>query len=623
MMNRKMARYSLLLISLSWPLVHATPCPAAGHVVLDGTLGSSGPLSGPDFNITANLGKTVGNNLFQSFSQFDLAQGDTARFTGPMNIQNIIARVTGGNASTINGTIDSTAMPKANFFFINPFGVLFGPNSRVSVSGSFAVTSASYVKLADGGRFDAVNTANDVLTTGPVSAFGFSGKPGTISFAPGSVSFDQGTLAASAAQSFSVIGGDITLNGATILAPGGRINLISVKSAGELVLDVTDFTALPDMSGFSNLGKITVQDTDGIQSTVATSGDGGGQIVIHGGTLVVQNSGIDANTTGGSDAKGVDIDITDDLIINGGIIASFTFGAGRGGDITIQAGALTMLNDAKIDAETKSSGAGGNITITATDTIDAENLSAISTATVGEGPGGGITLTAKSIRLDGRAGVVAGNSDGFDGTDNSGDITIYTGSLDVLNGSQITAQSKTPNSGNITITANSNIRVLNGSITASGVQEGGSITLSSPTSVYLLKSELSASATISGGNIKVDPPVVALNQSSVTATAPVGQGGNITFVTKGFLQQESTISVFGGVASGIITIQSPNVDLTGIIAPLPVSLFDAEAQLQPYCGLELSGNVSSFLVRGKGGVALEPSGASPSFELPPSDNETR
>ena len=72
------------------------------QVVLDGKFGS-GAVPGPNYNITPDLGRTVGNNLFHSFTQFDLRAGEIARFSGPANvqIQNILSRVTGGSPSSI------------------------------------------------------------------------------------------------------------------------------------------------------------------------------------------------------------------------------------------------------------------------------------------------------------------------------------------------------------------------------------------------------------------------------------------------------------------------------------------------------------------------------------------
>src|SRR6185503_13421738 len=143
----------------------------ASSVVLDGKLGPSGPLSGPNYNITEDLGRRVGNNLFHSFAQFNLDAGDVATFSGPANIQNILSRVTGGSASSIDGTIRSS-ISGANFFLINPAGILFGPNAALDVSGTFAASTANYLKLAGGARFVAALDADDsMLSTDPIVAF--------------------------------------------------------------------------------------------------------------------------------------------------------------------------------------------------------------------------------------------------------------------------------------------------------------------------------------------------------------------------------------------------------------------------------------------------------------------
>ena len=53
---------------------------AVAQVVMDSTLGQAGPLAGPNFQIPANLGKTVGNNLFHSFAEFSLTSDQSAIF---------------------------------------------------------------------------------------------------------------------------------------------------------------------------------------------------------------------------------------------------------------------------------------------------------------------------------------------------------------------------------------------------------------------------------------------------------------------------------------------------------------------------------------------------------------
>ena len=145
----------------------------AGAVVTDGTVGPARALAGPTFAVTAGLGQQRGGNLFHSFSRFDLQKGEAAEFSGPASVHNVLARVTGG-PSNVDGTIRCT-IPAASFYLINPAGVVFGPNAALDVQGSFAVTTADVVKLADGGAFHATNPAASVLTTAAPAAFGFLG----------------------------------------------------------------------------------------------------------------------------------------------------------------------------------------------------------------------------------------------------------------------------------------------------------------------------------------------------------------------------------------------------------------------------------------------------------------
>ncbi|MEK8019207.1 MAG: filamentous hemagglutinin N-terminal domain-containing protein [Candidatus Parabeggiatoa sp.] len=85
----------LLIISLS---INA-------EITTDGTLGSRAHLPGPDYQIGADLGRQHGGNLFHSFQDFNLSSPESATFSGPNNVSNVISRVTGGNPSNIDGLI--------------------------------------------------------------------------------------------------------------------------------------------------------------------------------------------------------------------------------------------------------------------------------------------------------------------------------------------------------------------------------------------------------------------------------------------------------------------------------------------------------------------------------------
>ena len=68
---------------------------ALGQVTVESSFGNAGALAGPNFQIPDTLGKTVGGNLFHSFSDFNIQTGESATFTGPDSINNILGRVTG------------------------------------------------------------------------------------------------------------------------------------------------------------------------------------------------------------------------------------------------------------------------------------------------------------------------------------------------------------------------------------------------------------------------------------------------------------------------------------------------------------------------------------------------
>jgi len=206
-----------------------------GAVVVDGSLSSAKTptvLSGPNYAITPDLGKQVGNNLFHSFQSFNLTKGEVATFSGPTNVANVLTRVTGGQASTIDGTIRCT-IPNANFYLMNPAGVLFGPNANLDVSGSFAVTTANYIKMADGSRFSAfINPSEDtILTTAPPTGFGF------LAAAPSAIVIDGSSLAVGQDKSLSIVGGKALPNAAQIGASNGpvRIQADDIEIIGSVI----------------------------------------------------------------------------------------------------------------------------------------------------------------------------------------------------------------------------------------------------------------------------------------------------------------------------------------------------------------------------------------------------
>src|SRR3954454_9917229 len=208
---RQAMPHGLPLCRLGPPLlaVLLSALPAQAQIVTDGSVGPKVSLRGGQIEIGADLGTRRGNNLFHSFEKFGIAPGQTATFTGPGDIRNVISRVTGGEASKIDGTLASR-VGQADLYFLNPAGVLFGPNAKLDVPGSLHVSTAPELRFADGARFSALDKTGSGLTVAPPEAFGLLDQT------PGRITVDQSRLRLAPGKTFSLVGGDIDLAGGTV-----------------------------------------------------------------------------------------------------------------------------------------------------------------------------------------------------------------------------------------------------------------------------------------------------------------------------------------------------------------------------------------------------------------------
>ena len=341
---------------------------AYAEIITDGTLGDHVHLQAPHYAITQNLGTQVGPNLFHSFEQFNLYPGETATFSGDATIQHVISRITGGQPSTINGLIRST-IPNAELFLLNPAGMIFGEHAQLDIQGGFHASTADYMRFGENGRFNAKHPSDTLLTVAPPMAFGFLTTPSAIQ--------NQGSqLIVASETDLSIVGGQLTLEDAQLVAASGRINLVSVASRGEVTAKISPLgVRIPDTSSFSTLGQIMMKD-----SSIETSGLPSGGILIHGGQLVMENSLIHAHNFGEEPGKEINIELSDRMLMRSdsletsyqqhadnhtddtfGIISD-TFGRGKAGRITIAVPHLEMQHNT-IDASTRGAGDGGNIDI--------------------------------------------------------------------------------------------------------------------------------------------------------------------------------------------------------------------------------------------------------------------
>ena len=336
------------------------------HTTGNASLGTTVTTDGTTIRITEGTRPNNGPNLFHSFNQFSVGRGDTAQFlntTPSIATSNILSRITGGNPSAIYGTIDTTSYPGANFFLMNPAGIIFGPNATLNVSGSVAFTTANYLRLAnaDGsnaGIFHADTTTASLLNNAPVAAFGFLGTN-----PPASIAVNGSALSVQPGQSIALVGGNISVQSGTLengtvplarlSAPGGQINMASVSSPGEILAGTLDKTQNVNGQSFGPLGTVEISKN----STIDTNGPGGGTVLVRGGRLIVDDSTISANSTAGRRLNpswlgiGIEIKVVKDATIGNGSIVEANVEARaqhESGGVRITADQITISGGPKI-----------------------------------------------------------------------------------------------------------------------------------------------------------------------------------------------------------------------------------------------------------------------------------
>ena len=226
-----------------------TTMTAHADIITDGTVGAPGALAGPNFAIGENLGTTVGNNLFHSFSTFDINFGETATFTGSATLQNVISRVTGTTASSIDGILESQ-IANADFYFINPNGIIFGSNAVIDVPAAFHFSTAENLVFADANIFSATNPPASTLTAANIANFGFLGTNdielngidlivGTgsnSSFSAGDVLVEAASTTVSSGSLSLEAETDITVRGSTFDINGTN-TLLNIDAGNDILID--------------------------------------------------------------------------------------------------------------------------------------------------------------------------------------------------------------------------------------------------------------------------------------------------------------------------------------------------------------------------------------------------
>jgi filamentous hemagglutinin family protein len=515
----------LLALGLSFALSAPFSASLAQTITSSGLNTSvSAPIALPSgqtqFDIMGGTRPGGGTNLFHSFGNFNVPNSNIANFLNDAALptSNILGRVNGGNVSNIFGTIQTTGFGNANLFLMNPAGFLFGPNATVNVGGMVSFTSADYLRLADGARFNAIPnaSADALLSAAPVAAFGFLGSN------PGAITVQGSQLTVAEGTGVSFVGGDITVEGGALTAPSGQINLVSVgkpsnpKVAGEVVIAGSGQGTGFSPTGFRTLGTVSLSQSSVIDVPVFAPNSPTGSVVIRGGQIVMEEATVTASGLhAGALPSSVTLESRGSLDIrNSGL---FAFNLANGGTVDLRAGASITLTDTGVNAGAPL-GDGGSITMAAPIISLSGGVFQVNT---GEGRGGTISLSAtKSVSLSNS--ILSADSISAGGT-----ILINGGNLFTAQQSIVTAQGAINGGGTIQVRAN-RIRLTDTTLNAFGDKNGGNITLDAQNS-QIANSQILSTGSRQGGTITITSPRFQQDASSVIdASSEVGTNGTVT-----------------------------------------------------------------------------------------------
>jgi len=398
-LSHDIAKYSTCIAMLFLIFFLMAP-EALPQITLDGTLGPHGPLQGPDYIITDDMGEQAGGNLFHSFGEFNVNTGESATFIGPATVENIIGRVTGGSASWIDGLVRST-IPGADLFLINPSGMMFGPDALLDISGSFYASTAGYIRLGESGRFDAARPETSLLSIAAPCAFGFPDG------SPGGIAVEGSFLQVPAGETLSLVGGDIRIEEGMLYMEEGSIGIASIAANGEAILDGQGIRLESATLGGIELSR---------DSYVSVAGSGRAGIFIQGGRFVLSDSMVSAIVEGDEGDGCIEIRAQDEVrVTEAGEITSFGIDEGRGSPILIDAGRVVIEDEGSINSACDGQAQGGDIVITAAESVhvtgsdDAE--SGIYAWTEGEGAAGSLTISSPFVSIADNA-VISGETYG-------------------------------------------------------------------------------------------------------------------------------------------------------------------------------------------------------------------
>lgn len=523
----------------------------AEGIATDGSMGAVQALTGTNVSIPQTLGKTEGNNLFHSFSDFNINQGQTVTFTGADNLQNVITRVTGDNKSIIDGTLKSD-IKNADFYFINPNGITFNSNASVDVPASFHVATADKINFSkNGGVFYANLSNKSTLSSDSPANLGFLG---TSKVNNGLLQINGAQLNVKPDKEINFISGNIEIkDGSTLHAETGEVKLVALQ--GKQLVDIKKLPVQlsPEIAG----GNIHIEN-NAVRESINTAGDGGGEIEIWGNSVNFDKANLSASNTGAqhvSENENIDI-IANKLNINDSIVSFDSLSSGNGGNVNLTANQVRIdgqMDYAEVSSEAAKTGNAGALTINSKDlTVVAGGEISANAKSGSIGNAGNIFLIVKNLIVDGTGDVLTRISSQTAGKGNAGNIVIQAEDIEVKNGGKISSDTLPIAEENLL--PNGTAAILPADLTKNK-GDAGEVNIDAKHLVLTAGGKISSNSLTDGnaGKIQITADKLELNgqgfYTEISSEAQhSGKGGEITVTAKNL-----TISEYGQIASDTIS----------------------------------------------------------------------
>ncbi|GFE69522.1 filamentous hemagglutinin N-terminal domain-containing protein [Chroococcus sp. FPU101] len=610
----------------------------SNQIQSDQTLGVESSVIKPNVDINGlssdviEGGASRGENLFHSFTEFNVGEGNRVYFNNPSQIQRIFSRVTGGHQSSILGTLG--VLGNADLFLLNPSGIIFGPNAALDLKGSFIATTASDLIFSDGTQFSAVNTETSPLLTVSIPVgLQFRNTPSAIVNQSQTLYdtekgfIDIGGLRVQPLKTLALIGGDVILKGGFLNADGGRVEVGSVAESGQVSIKPIAKGWMLSYDGVQNFGDIRLQQdvfqlepVFQIYSQINANGSNrvqeGGDIQLQGRHIILADgSRIFAaanaqNKPGGTLTVNASesVEIVGNLLLGlPAILSTSIINEGNGGNLEINTKQVILRDLAFITSQSipETTGKVGNVTINASESVNVSNKSEISTLAQGAGDAGILQINTRQLTIKEQGQISAATF----AQGNGGRIVVNAEKVNIHDGGSIFVNSQgTGQAGNININASS-IGLSNfGSLNAETQAGEGNITLNiQDETIIRNNSKITTNSTgnESGGNIIINTGVLAaFENSDITANSVNATGGQVIINTQGIFQilnsDITATSALGPEFNGIIELNTPEIDPSRGLVSFPETVIDPTALVvQNPCKKD---KANGFTIAGRGGL---------------------